>query len=221
MIGRSGDAGGQHAGKRQAAETAALVWTTLRAQARRLGWPAATGAALALAGLLSSSIVVSQLQTEREALARQTRFLTLRVAGQADSHVRRPPGLEAAHFRSGIPTAATRQQRVAALLGIAEAAGLPLLRSEFRHEIEREAGLSRYRIALPVEGTYGQVRDFIDAALQTDTAMSLDSVRLRRTDTAQPLVQAELAFTLYMRQDGGSTTEAVALPTPPTGAIRP
>lgn len=219
MIDRGDDATGTRASRRWAAGTG-RAWTTLRAQARCLGWPAAAGALLVFAGLLLSSTVVPQLRTERQALAQQTRLLTLRVAGQAGSPAHRPPGVEAAHFRSGIPTAATRQQRVAGLLGLAGTAGLPLLRSEFRHEIEREAGLSRYRIALPLEGTYGQVRGFIEAALQADAAMSLDSVRLRRADTMQPMVQAELAFTLYMRQDGKTATEAVPVTTPTTGAIR-
>lgn len=185
----------------------------LRAQLRRLGWPAVLGAALAAAGLLLSLTLLPRVLGQRQALDEQAQMLERRAVRGSRTPERLAPGAEALRFRAGFPASALRQQRVAALLALADRAGLVLARSEFRHEADREAGLARYRVALPLEGSYPQVRDFIESALRADPAMSLDRVRLRRPDTAQARLQAELNFTLHMQPepDPGAATASTRM----------
>lgn len=184
-----------------------------RAQLRRLGWPALLGAALAAAGLLLSLTLLPRVLEQRQALDEQARLLERRAGRGAPTPERLPPGTEAQRFRAGFPASALRQQRVAALLALADRAGLSIARSEFRHEMDREAGLTHYRLSLPLEGSYPQLRDFIESALRADPALSLDRVRLRRADAVQPRLQAELNFTLHALPEPDPAT-APTMPPP-------
>lgn len=184
-----------------------------RAQLRRLGWPAVLGAALAATGLLLSLTLVPRVLGQRQALDEQAHLLERRAVHGSQTPERLTPGAEAQRFRAGFPESALRQQRVAALLALADRAGLGIARSEFRHETDREAGLTRYRLSLPLEGSYPQLRAFIESALRADPALSLDRVRLRRADAMQPRLQAELNFTLHALAEAAPDT-APTMPPP-------
>jgi Tfp pilus assembly protein PilO len=162
-----------------------------------LGLPGIAGALallLAVALLLLGHGWDSQaagLQTEADALRRSLR-------AQRATAVEAPP-VTPQQWQAQLPPAAERQQRLADLLEMGLRAGLASSRTEHRLTLDAASGLERLRISMPVNGGYAQLRQFIGAALAHDPALSLDSLKLRRTSPMAAEVEAELVWSLHSR----------------------
>ena len=172
---------------------------TLR-QARTWGWLFWAGVSgLVFAGIVSQ-LVVPRLQRESQAVGADA-DLVGRRASHAGIVGRDATRLESGggRFLAAFPAAQARQTRVAALLELAVRHSLTLHRSEFRLGKDKGSGLTRYSVTMPLAGTYAQLRDFVEEALASDAALSLDRLRLRRASAAAPVVEAELTWSFYMR----------------------
>lgn len=182
--------------------TSLALVARLRAQARGFG---GLGVAAVLLLLAALSVVLVLVPRQEQALASlraeadATRVRALRLALTVQPGVASADPAE--RFREGFPLAASRQPRLAALLDLVSRHGLASTRSEYRYQVEPALGLARYRVALPLAGSYDALRSFIEDALRSDAALSLDSVRLRRADGRAAQVQAELQFSLLMRME--------------------
>ncbi|HUQ24770.1 MAG TPA: GspMb/PilO family protein [Burkholderiales bacterium] len=85
---------------------------------------------------------------------------------------------------------------LAKLYAIGTATGVDLQSGSYR--TQKAAGrLERYELALPVSGSYAQIRDFLNRALAEIPALSLDQMTLRRDGRNEATVQAELRMTLH------------------------
>jgi len=85
---------------------------------------------------------------------------------------------------------------LAKLYAIGTATGVSLQSGSYRSQ--KAAGrLERYELALPVSGSYAQLRDFMNRALAEIPALSLDQMTLRRDGRNEATVQAELRLTLH------------------------
>jgi hypothetical protein len=158
---------------------------------RRLGWPAVLAVVLTFAALVGAV----WLPREQTRLDAQRLTLNARRAALQPSAAMRPGG--AAELAASLPPDSQRQARTTALLTLATEQGLPWPRSEFRYQADRELGLAQYRIAMHVSGSYAALRGFIAEALKRDTALALDSLRLRREPNG--LLKADLAWVLHMQ----------------------
>jgi len=169
---------------------------------RRWGWPGFVGLACISASLAMALWWLPAQQREADSL-RQAADLAQRRAIQRSAPQRagvmQRSGPES--FRDEFPAAAQRQQRVAALLSAATEHGLETRRVEFRLSHERALALARYSVATPVAGSYAALRAFIEDALARDPALSLDRLQLRRASAAAASVEADLSWSLYMRDD--------------------
>jgi hypothetical protein len=58
--------------------------------------------------------------------------------------------------------------------------------------------LARYRIALPVKGTFKQVLGFMDAALQDNTTLALENASFKRDKVDDAAIEAKLVFVVYV-----------------------
>jgi Tfp pilus assembly protein PilO len=83
---------------------------------------------------------------------------------------------------------------LAKLHGIGAATGVQLKSAAYRTQ-KTEGRIERYEIALPVAGSYGQIRDFLNRSLVEIPILSVDSLTLKRADGA---IQADLRLTLHM-----------------------
>ena len=162
-----------------------------------LGVPGIAGAVavlLAVAMLLLAhgwDVQAARWQTEADALR-----ISLRA--QRATTVEAPPATPQ-QWQANLPPAAERQQRLADLLEMGLRAGLASSRTEHRLTVDAASGLERLRISMPVSGGYAQLRRFIGAALAHDPALSLDSLKLRRTTPVAAEVEAELVWSLHSR----------------------
>jgi hypothetical protein len=170
-------------------------------------WPAVVACALLLLAAAVALVAVpwqqQQLEDQRAAADAERRRVLARSKNAASG-----PAAETdpvARFVAGLPAPMQRQPRVAALLSLAEAHGLQLRRSEYRYASESSLRAARYRVSLPVSGSYAAVRRFIEAALQGDPALALDSLRIKRDNTQTATLQAELVFSFLMRAEPAAT----------------
>jgi Tfp pilus assembly protein PilO len=177
--------------------------TELKRSVKALGWPGLLGLlALALATALAFSAQrwttqAAQLQAEADGLNSQLR--SLRAAGLLNGPAAAPATPQ--QWQQALPSAEARQQRLADLLEIGLRMGMVSARTEHRLTVDAGAGLERLRVSMPLTGGYAQLRAFIDAALRHDPALSLDALKLRRSNPNAAELEAELVWSLHGRID--------------------
>lgn len=142
---------------------------------------------------------------ERELLARRdagermnarTPFQPVSVGGRAE---------ELRRFYGLFPPLEKLPDQLERVYGFARAANLELLQGEYRLETPR-AGMSAYRIALPVRGSYAQIRQFVGTTLKDMPTASLDAVRFERKRIGDPQLEAQVRMTVYFRPVNESDT---------------
>ena len=176
-------------------------------QGRALGvawrWPGVAGLVCLTLALLVGLFWLPSLERESAALGAALRATERRAATWEARRLvpAAPPTTPSQRFRDGFPAAADRQDRLAVLLTLAAKNGLESKRSEFRLAQDRDSGLLRYTVTLPVAGPYGQVRRFMEEAQAHDPALSLDRLRLRRASASASVVETDLTWSFFMQPE--------------------
>jgi hypothetical protein len=194
-------------------------WHEIGFQLRHWGWPFALGAGCLLVAGAVAMLWLPGLRREADALAAQADLADHRARAwrrQEQGAAPQPSGSQ--RFLAGFPASDTRQDRLAALFALAVERHLQLHPSEFKLTPERELGLMQYGVTMPLTGPYAQVRDFVAAAQARDPALGLDRLRLRRAAPGTAVVEADLAWTLYMRPM--SDADLAGAPAVPASATR-
>jgi hypothetical protein len=101
-------------------------------------------------------------------------------------------------FYASLPPQEQVTQYVDRIYASATAEGLVLMHGEYAGADLPTAGLARYRIVLPVKGTYGQVRRFITAATTAIPGLALDDLNLQRQHVGDPQVEARVHLSLFL-----------------------
>jgi len=169
-------------------------------QARAWGWPFALGVAALVVAAAVSMILAPAMRREVETASADADSATRQASRPADNS----PAAHAIEsgperFLAAFPAADARQARVATLLELAGHHALEIRRSEFQLAKDKESGLLRYSVTMPLSGSYAQLRGFVEDALASDAALSLDRLRLRRASAAASTVEAELTWSFYMQ----------------------
>jgi Tfp pilus assembly protein PilO len=86
---------------------------------------------------------------------------------------------------------------LAKLHAIGAATGVQLRAASYRTH-DTEGRIVRYEVALPVSGSYRQIRQFLGRSLSEIPAMSVDQLALKRESREDNAVQGELRLTLHM-----------------------
>lgn len=107
------------------------------------------------------------------------------------------PAAQLAAFYAYLERGPSPPEWLARLHAIAADAGLALPSAEYRL-LGTGTPLERYEIALPVTGTYAELRAFLEAALAGIPVLSLDAVSFTRQRADAPRVRAELKLTLHL-----------------------
>jgi len=152
-----------------------------------VGIPGLASIALLAAALAFSHLVVKPLE-ERHGLLKET------VARQARAGGAAPSGEKVAAVYEFLGRGEDTTDWLAKLHAIGVATGVQLKSAAYRTE-KTEGRIVRYEIALPMSGSYPQIRDFLKRALAEIPVMSVDSISMKRTDHA---LQADLRLTLHM-----------------------
>lgn len=161
----------------------------------RAGWPGLLGILLLAAAAYTQARLLPQLAAETE----QLRDEAARLAARRTEPVKREePGLAARLSGAG-----HTPEAVARLFAAAAHAGLQLDQGEYRLQTDPAAGLTRYQITLPVEGSWPALREFLGQALNGDPALALEGITLNRPRVEERELQGVLRLTLYLSREAG------------------
>ena len=161
----------------------------------RDAWPYAAGASMLLAALALWAFALRPLAADNQ-----------RLEDEAAEAQRRPRSLvpaaegPVAQFRAyeaRLPRAEAAVEMASRIYQAGMNNGLALPTGEYRLERLPDERLLRYRINLPVSGSYPQIRAFVLEVLRTVPAAALDDIQLRR-DASGAQLEARLRFSLYL-----------------------
>lgn len=166
----------------------------------RLGPAGVAGLALLTASVTAIAVGVPLLRQEAASLERevaegrqqlvQRREAAVAPAISADpvtALLQQLPSVEAAPaFMGSIYQAAARQ-------------GLQIERAEYRWTATVAGRVQRYQVILPVRGTYGSLRPWLDQVLHEFPNVALDEVTVRRESEGAATIEARVALSFYGR----------------------
>ena len=156
----------------------------------RIGTAGVAAIALLAAALAFSNFVVRPLEG-RNSLLIET---SARHGRKADASV---SGEKVAAVYAYLQKEEGTTDWLAKLHGIGTATGVHLKSASYRTQAA-EGRIVRYEIALPVAGSYPQIREFLKRSLAEIPVLSLDQISLKRENRNDGAVQAELRLTLHM-----------------------
>jgi hypothetical protein len=159
-----------------------------------LGVPGACGLLAAIASTVVYGVLVQQGQAELEALK-----ASAPAPGSMAAAPQATPAQRAAAFQAQFPQADTLTDWLERIEAASARTGVVVERTDYRVSSEAPAGLARYQIALPVKGSYAQVRAFIAALLDAAPTLAVTDVDLRRDSIAANSLDARLNVSVYLR----------------------
>ena len=165
-----------------------------------LRWPGALGAALLLAAAGYGAAVLLPQQQALDALQAKAERLERRTAALRSGAEAAPLSAAArrAQFFGGLPAQAELTQHIERIYAAAALEQLSLLHGEYTGAEVAGTGLVRYRLVLPVKGSYGQVKRFIAAATAAIPGLALDDLGLQRGTVGEAQLEAKVQLSLFL-----------------------
>jgi hypothetical protein len=163
----------------------------------RAAWPHAAGALMLLAAALLWVIGLRPVAADNERLratAAAAAVAALRPASAASAPAARRDADDA-----GPPRTEDAVEMVARIVRIGVANGLELPSGEYQLERVPDDRLLRYRLNLPADGRYPQIRAFVLETLRT-LPVAVDDIQVRREPDGNRL-RARLRLSLYLQPE--------------------
>ena len=167
-------------------------------QLQRAGLPGVLGLALAVFAAMAG---LSALLPARQEFAQVSQALEwARLAGSAPARAAKPLSAEQqlARFYAAFPAREQAPELLERIYLVAEDNGLEVARGEYAVTEERRSGLVSYQVLLPLRGHYGQIRGFVDGALESLPTLALDELDFARERISETRIDAEVRFSLYL-----------------------
>ena len=178
----------------------------LAVRANPLPAAAVLGLLACLAALAWTLHAAVQADEERDALraaAARTASLASKVPAPAPALPAAPPPDTLDAFYAALGPRRYAEQQVKTLFALAAKNGLSLSQGEYKSAYDRNARLTTYQVNLPVKGSYGAIWQFALGALRAIPFASLDDIGFRRDSIGDPVVEARLRLTLYLKDVPG------------------
>ncbi|MGE5493183.1 MAG: type 4a pilus biogenesis protein PilO [Actinomycetota bacterium] len=171
----------------------------LRRWRRAIGWPGLAGIALLV---LAAVVYVGLSLPEHLQLAgvqQQVAAARARAASPANTQ-RQGAEAQVAAFYNAFPSRDTAPAWLQKIYAAGDQFSLSLDRAEYKQTLDRNSRLFNYEVNLPVKGSYVQIREFIRTVLTEIPTLALREVQIRRPNIAEPTVDAQIRFILYLRE---------------------
>ncbi len=110
------------------------------------------------------------------------------------------PSEQLVEFYKFFPVENESPQWLEKLVVVAEKNGLSLNDGEYKVTQDKLGKLMRYKITLPVQGKYPQIRKFLVSLNKEIPVMALENVQFERKDILDSAVQAKIKLVLYLVQ---------------------
>jgi hypothetical protein len=167
---------------------------------RMLGTPGVIGIALlvfSLSYVLSALLPAKEdLDAKREQAAGERARAEREKTGVADTS----PAGQLRAFYGFLPAQTAAAEWLDKIYAAASKENISLPRGEYSLLIEPETGVARYRILLPVKGSYSQIRSFVAVALDAVPSLALDDISFERQKIGDGAVDAKVRMTLYLKK---------------------
>jgi Tfp pilus assembly protein PilO len=164
---------------------------------QRAGWAGALGVGL-MAFALAFGYTVSTDQTRRQEQLAAERSLLLKAASGSAAD-QRPDAERLAAFYARFPALDELPARLQELHRLAETHGVVLARADYRASRDAGTGLSRVSLSLPASGAFEPVYQWLAEVLATMPEVALESLSIKREDTAAGEVEVELRLAIFLR----------------------
>ncbi|HET8745250.1 MAG TPA: hypothetical protein VFM98_06580 [Ramlibacter sp.] len=165
-----------------------------------LRWPGAVGALLLVAGAgYGAGVLLPQrdaLAANEVKVARAERKAAAVRSGREAAPL--SPAQRRVRFFNTLPAEGEVTQSVERIYAAAAAEKLSLMRGEYTGAELPGANLVRYKITLPLKGSYAQVRRFVAAALKDIPGLVLDDMTVQRPNIGDAAVDARVQLSLFL-----------------------
>ena len=164
---------------------------------RTLAWQAKVGLILIAIGLL---LLATLVQTEAQHVDALNKDYTNIKRQKASKPVEPAPVFSAdEQFYAVLPTQQQVNANIAQILEKANDNGLLVEKADYATPTSSSALLHKQQIRLPVNGSYTQIRSFINQVLNSQPNLALSEVNFKRDDIGTDLVSSNILFTLYLK----------------------
>lgn len=168
-----------------------LIWK-LRQWGRVLGGAGVAGLVALLLALLIQLTQVATLNTT--AAEQRTRLATLEAAARTAEVLPAAP----ANPLASLPPTGEAARLVGELERLARAHGLALPRGQYSVSSVDVANIRHWRVVLPLEADYPTLHAFLAAALERQSNLSLDELKLTRERIEMDKLQGEIRLSLFV-----------------------
>jgi len=167
---------------------------------RGLGLAGLAGALLIVATLAYALAAVLPARQEAIAAQQQTARAATLLAQVRSGVIKgvQTPAERAQAFYGALPAQSDVTRSIEQIYSAAAAQKLSLVQGEYSHVDVPATRLVRYRIVLPVRGSYAQVRRFVIAATASVPGLALDDLSMQRQNVAEPELDALVHLSLYL-----------------------
>jgi len=163
-------------------------------EAGRQGW---LGIALMFGAAIVAAVVLLPDISEIRRLEQEILELQSQPFSSERTHAPASPLLA---FYQSLPHESHAGQEIARIFDIAETNDIHLQRAEYTWLRDREIGMSRYQVQLPLHGRYMDIRLFMIDLLNQMPAVAINDLAFRREDAGNAEIGATLRLTIYLRR---------------------
>jgi hypothetical protein len=166
----------------------------------RLGWPG-----ILAIGLLAMSVpvffsAIRPMQSEQQTIRHNLSSDYDQSVNKKVNRSLETPVEQLAEFYEFFPSEMESPRLLGLMVEIANKNNLALNHGEYTLVRDSVGQLRRYKITLPVTGSYPQIRKYLSKLIEEIPFMSLENVQFERKDTEELDLQAKIILVLYMRQ---------------------
>jgi Tfp pilus assembly protein PilO len=176
-----------------------LRWNTNRIMPR-LGWPGVLAIVLLVVSISLYFSTISPMQDELEALKQSMDALRNPSSRQAKIDLSGSQTEQLAEFYRFFPPEKDSPKWLGMMMEIAVRNGITLNHGDYAVVRDAAGQLRRFRITLPVQGTYPQIRKYLATLIADIPSMSLENVQFERKGIEDTDLKANIKLVLYLRQ---------------------
>lgn len=168
----------------------------------RFGWPMVAGLLLMIVAAIFYFGVGMPAQRHYEVAKLDATKMQAVFAKRQQDKVSASPATAIATYYRLLPSEKDTPDLMERLFDAAFDNDLVLDHGSFKLVRETDAAISRYLVILPAQGTYPNVRKFMNRVLNELPSASLDQVSFHREDIHDEDVNVDFKFTVYLNTTG-------------------
>ena len=165
-----------------------------------LGWPGILAIGLLVMSVPFYFSTVRPLQSSLESMRQILNSARDPSSQTKVDHSLDTPTEQLAEFYKFFPPEKDSPRWLGLMMEIANRNDLILKHGEYVVVRDSVGQLRRFRITLPVQGTYPQIRKYLAALIADIPSMSLENVQFERKDIVDTSLQAKIKLVLYLGQ---------------------